>query len=131
MVQFSHRQKKGAVLTGAIANDYCRKMEGSIMVTRKEGKITSAKKKVLKKANFSLMAPDARSVQLAGDFNSWNPTVNPLKKSSNGLWKINLNLSPGRYEYRFLVDGRWQNDPHCASYVANPFGEDNCLLIVE
>jgi len=101
------------------------------MVTRKDAKSTSAKKKVLKKANFSFIAPDAHSVQLAGDFNAWNPTVNPLKKSSNGLWKINLNLSPGRYEYRFLVDGKWHNDPQCATHVANPFGEDNCLLILD
>lgn len=101
------------------------------MVSRKDGKSAAVKKKALKKAILSFMAPDARSVQVAGDFNAWNPSVNPLKKASNGLWKINLNLSPGRYEYRFLVDGKWQNDPHCTSYVANPFGEDNCLLILE
>ena len=74
------------------------------MAAKKEAKAASTGKKVMKKAPFSLMAPDARSVQLAGDFNSWNPEVNPLKKSSNGVWKINLKLSPGRYEYRFLVD---------------------------
>jgi len=101
------------------------------MVAKKEAKITAPRKKVLKKANFALMAPEARSVQLAGDFNSWDPSVNPLKKSSNGIWKVNINLSPGRYEYRFLVDGKWQNDPQCTSCVANPFGEENCLLIVE
>lgn len=74
------------------------------------------------------MAPEAQSVLLAGDFNSWNPEANPLKKASNGLWKTNINLSPGRYEYRFLVDGQWQNDPGCESYAANPFGEDNCVI---
>ena len=73
----------------------------------------------------------AQSVQLAGDFNSWDPSVNPLKKYAKGVWKINLNLSPGRYEYRFLVDGQWQNDPQCSEHVANPFGEENCLLIVD
>lgn len=74
------------------------------------------------------MAPEAQSVLLAGDFNSWNPEANPLKKTSNGLWKTNVNLSPGRYEYRFLVDGQWLNDPACESYTANPFGEDNCVI---
>jgi len=104
---------------------------GWVMVAKKEAKAASSGKKVQKKALFSLMAPEAQRVQLAGDFNSWNPEVNPLKKSSGGLWKINLKLSPGRYEYRFLVDGRWQNDPQCDSLVANPFGEENCLVIID
>lgn len=101
------------------------------MAAKKQAKSTSPGNRVLKKALFSLMAPDAHSVQLAGDFNSWNPEVTPLKKHANGMWKINLKLSPGRYEYRFLVDGKWQNDPQCQSYVANPFGEENCLLIID
>jgi len=101
------------------------------MAAKKEAKTGSTGKKNMKKAPFSLMAPDAQRVQLAGDFNAWNPEVNPLKKSSNGVWKINLKLSPGRYEYRFLVDGRWHNDPQCESHVANPFGEENCLVIID
>jgi hypothetical protein len=51
---------------------------------------------------FSLLAPDARSVFLCGDFN----------------------------QYRFLVDGEWQNDPNSPECVANPFGTSNCLRIV-
>ena len=74
------------------------------------------------------MAPDAQSVQLAGDFNAWDTTAHPLKKAANGLWKRTLNLSPGRYEYRFFVDGQWQNDPQCKSHISNPFGEENCVL---
>ena len=91
-------------------------------------KANGVKKPRIKKTSFSFLAPEANSVQLAGDFNSWNPNVHPLKKSSNGLWKINLNLSPGRYEYRFLVDGQWINEPNCKSYVPNPFGEENCVI---
>jgi 1,4-alpha-glucan branching enzyme len=98
------------------------------MVKKKETKKGTPKKQNHKKATFQFMAPEAQSVLLAGDFNSWNPEANPLKKASNGLWKINVNLSPGRYEYRFLVDGQWQNDPGCESYVANPFGEDTCVI---
>lgn len=101
------------------------------MAGKKGAKAASTGKKITKKAVISLTAPDAQSVQVAGDFNSWNPEVNPLRKSSKGVWKINLNLSPGRYEYRLLVDGTWQNDPQCSSHVANPFGEENCLLIID
>ncbi len=98
------------------------------MVKKKEVKKTTHKKQNHKKATFEFMAPGAQSVLLAGDFNSWNADVNPLKKTSNGLWKTNIDLSPGRYEYRFLVDGQWQNDPESESYVPNPFGEDNCVI---
>jgi 1,4-alpha-glucan branching enzyme len=101
------------------------------MVAKKEAKSAAAGRKGLKKAVFSFTAPDAQTVQLAGDFNSWDPAVNPLKKSAKGVWKINLNLSPGRYEYRFLVDGTWQNDPQCSAHVANPFGEENCLIVID
>jgi 1,4-alpha-glucan branching enzyme len=101
------------------------------MVAKKEAKGTGARRQGAKKAEFSFMAPDAQSVQLAGDFNAWDPSVNPLKKSSKGVWKVNLKLSPGRYEYRFLVDGTWQNDPQCSAHVANPFGGKNCLIIVD
>ena len=88
----------------------------------------AAKKTGYKRATFSFMAPEAQRVQLAGDFNSWDTNAHPLKKASNGLWKRTLNLSPGRYEYRFLVDGQWQNDPQSESYNPNPFGEDNSVI---
>lgn len=101
------------------------------MAKRKEKKQELSKKQNHKKATFKFMAPEAQSVLLAGDFNAWNPDANPLKRTSNGLWKINLDLSPGRYEYRFLVDGQWHNDPDCKSYVPNPFGGDNCVITLK
>ena len=106
------------------------KLGGFVMAIKKKAasKSSTAKKPRSKRASFKFMAPDAQSVLLAGDFNSWDPQAHPLKKSSDGLWKININLSPGRYEYRFLVDGEWRNDPQCESYAPNPFGEDNCVI---
>jgi 1,4-alpha-glucan branching enzyme len=101
------------------------------MARKKEKKQELRKKQNPTRATFKFMAPEAQCVLLAGDFNSWNPEAHPLKRSSNGLWKINLNLSPGRYEYRFLVDGQWHNDPDCKSYAPNPFGDDNCLITLK
>lgn len=98
------------------------------MVKKREKRKDTNKKLNHKRTTFKLMAPEAQSVLLAGDFNSWDPHVHPLKKTSNGVWKININLSPGRHEYRFLVDGQWHNDPDCESYVPNPFGGDNCVI---
>jgi hypothetical protein len=42
-----------------------------------------------------------------------------------------LLLSPGEYEYRFLVDGQWKDDPMAKRYVGNPFGGFNCVLEVK
>jgi 1,4-alpha-glucan branching enzyme len=83
------------------------------------------------KTGFGLLAPQARSVFLAGSFNQWNRSSHPLKKDKQGIWKISLPLDPGQYEYRFFVDGEWQNDPDCSSFIENPFGTLNCLKIVE
>jgi len=101
------------------------------MAVRKVKKKEPSKKQNHKKATFKFMAPEAQNVLLAGDFNAWNPGVHPLKRASNGLWKINLSLSPGRYEYRFLVDGQWHNDPECKSHVSNPYGDDNCVITLK
>ena len=101
-------------------------MEGD----RATGKKT--KTKVLtKKVQFELPAQDAQVVHLAGDFNNWDASANPMKKDKKGIWKTSLSLKPGRYEYRFLVDGSWENDPACCDCVPNEFGSQNCVRIVE
>ena len=82
------------------------------------------------KTEFSLLAPQAKSVFIAGDFNQWNLSSHPLRQDKKGSWKISLALNPGQYEYRFHVDGEWQNDSNCSSFVENPFGTLNCLKIV-
>ena len=98
------------------------------MVRKGEKKTVTPKKQNHKKASFKFHAPEAQNVQLAGDFNAWDPHTHPLKRDSRGLWKININLSPGRYEYRFLVDGQWQDDPTCETCAPNPFGSLNSVI---
>jgi 1,4-alpha-glucan branching enzyme len=101
------------------------------MITKKEPNSTKSKIKKATRIAFTLAAPEAQSVFLVGDFNNWDETSHPLKKNSDGTWKINISLTPGRYEYRLLVDGAWQNDPKCMSFTPNPFGQENCILVVE
>ena len=84
-----------------------------------------------KKVQFELLALDAQKVYLAGNFNNWDPKTSLMKKDKKGTWKITLSLKPGRYEYRFLVDGNWENDPACCDCVPNEFGSQNCVRIVE
>lgn len=75
-------------------------------------------------------SPDAREVQVAGNFNDWQPQATPLKKAGDAEWCVELSLHPGIYEYRFVVDGHWCEDPLAASRGANPYGGCNSILIV-
>lgn len=83
------------------------------------------------KISFEFFAPEAQKVQIAGDFNDWNPEKGSLKKMSDGKWKIILQLSPGRYEYRYFVDGNWQNAQSAVECVPNVFGTWNCVVTVQ
>jgi 1,4-alpha-glucan branching enzyme len=82
------------------------------------------------KVTFSYIAPDAKSVQVAGDFTAWQQAPIALKKSKNGLWKKTVSLAPGRYAYRMLVDGQWCDDPECKNRQPNEFGGENCVCQV-
>jgi 1,4-alpha-glucan branching enzyme len=107
-------------------------MEAGEMAKKKETDASVAiKKSVTKKVPFEFLAPDAQEVCLAGDFNNWDASANPMKRDKKGLWKASLTLVPGRYEYRFLADGLWENDPDCRDCVPNEFGSMNCVRIVE
>lgn len=79
------------------------------------------------KTSFELAAPYASEVLLIGDFNAWNAGGIPLKKCKNGSWKLELELTPGKYEYKFIVDGEWQNDPANTNTVINSFGTTNSV----
>lgn len=83
-----------------------------------------------KRVTFKLHAPGAKSVFLAGSFNDWEATGRPMKRDNRGTWKTQVDLEPGTHEYRFVVDGEWQDDPACQERCANPFGVDNCLVLV-
>jgi len=74
--------------------------------------------------------PDAQSVLVAGSFNDWKLTM-PMVSSANGQWSKDLSLSPGRYEYRFVVNGDWVDDPAAESVVPNEHGGVNAVLIVK
>jgi hypothetical protein len=79
---------------------------------------------------LTFFAPEGREVHVAGDFNGWRPEVTPLKNTGAGEWTVRLKLRSGQYEYRFVVDGRWREDPLAFQRVANPYGNFNCVLRV-
>jgi 1,4-alpha-glucan branching enzyme len=79
--------------------------------------------------HFKVMANGANAVSVAGTFNDWNPKGTPLSKSGDG-WDTTITLPRGRYEYRFIVDGKWLSDPNARESVPNPFGGSNSVLSV-
>lgn len=86
---------------------------------------------------FSCHAPHAGVVYLAGTFNGWDPATTPLTRRADGSWAVTLDLPPGRYEYRFVVDEQWccepggdEPGPGCPNCVPNPFGTMNRVVEV-
>jgi len=88
------------------------------------------KKTQKKRITFKLEAPEAKEAILVGDFNSWDLKKHTMKKDNKGRWTKIVTLAPGRYEYKFLVDGQWQNDPGNDQMVHNSFGTVNNILNV-
>jgi 1,4-alpha-glucan branching enzyme len=83
-----------------------------------------------KKVRFNLFAPEAERAFLAGNFNNWDVDNLPMKKANKGTWEANIDLPPGRYEYRFWANGAWHDDPNTHAMVENPFGSQNCVRII-
>jgi len=90
-----------------------------------------AKKQVKKRrVTFTVAGIEADSVCLMGDFNMWNEKKHPMKSKGNGAWEKIVMLPPGRYEYKFLIDGSWYNDPGNRLCCDNDFGTQNNVIIV-
>lgn len=73
---------------------------------------------------------DCSRLQLAGDFNDWIPDRDVETRSINGHWQKVFTAEPGVYEYRLLIDGKWQADPTNPSEIPNEIGGINSLLQV-
>lgn len=71
------------------------------------------------KGNHDAGGSRSGSSQPYGDFNEWNVNTHPMKKNKRGVWEKAVMLPPGRYEYKFLVDGQWRNDPKNCDYCLN------------
>jgi hypothetical protein len=80
---------------------------------------------------FTLQAPDARSVAVSGDFNQWGADATMEDPDGDGVWTVRLALEPGLHEYMFVIDGdRWVTDPQAQRYADDGFGNRNAVLAV-
>ena len=77
---------------------------------------------------------EAGDVRIAGDFNGWMPDkgVRSVIESSGParVWTKILQLPPGTYQYRYVVDGEWRCDPSNPNSVPNPSGRENSVLVI-
>jgi chromosome partitioning protein len=81
---------------------------------------------------FVTLYPRAQTVQIAGDFNNWQPEHTQMQKvGQSGVWQTRLTLPSGRYRYRFVVDGQWQQDPYNEQTEMNPYGEYNSVFEIK
>ena len=88
-------------------------------------KLAIAKKQVTFTCNIN---SNARSVYLVGNFNDWNPTKKKMNKGKNGKFQTRLTLAQGEYQYKFIIDGIWQNDPDAQGQAMNPYGTLNSII---
>lgn len=84
-----------------------------------------------KAVQLKLRAPGAKRVSLAGTFNNWDANSILAKKDRQGSWSVTVSLNPGKYEYKFVVDGSWLNDPNCKECIPNNLGSANSMLVVK
>jgi len=84
-----------------------------------------------KAIKFALSAPEAKQVCLAGDFNNWDIQSLPMKRNIDNQWEVSLELSPGRYEYKYLVNGLWFDNVPGVEKDQNSFGTQNCVIYVK
>jgi 1,4-alpha-glucan branching enzyme len=80
--------------------------------------------------SFAFEGAEANEVYLSGDFNEWSATNLPMMRSGACRWAKRVTLPPGRYEYKFIVDGEWTPDPYASQEVVNAFGSTNSVAEV-
>jgi len=79
---------------------------------------------------FVLVAPQAATVSLVGDFNDWDPARSPMQ-TAQGVWATTVPLAPGRYRYAFLVNGvEWRADPGAPRARDDEFGTPSSVITV-
>ena len=83
-----------------------------------------------KPVRFELSDTPAQEVLIAGSFNNWQPHATPMIAQGNGRWVKDMTLTPGQYEYLFVVDGQWQPDPRATESTPNPYGGRNSVVTV-
>ena len=103
-------------------------MEASEQVKKTKG--SSGKPAKVQEVEITLRVPEAKIIFIAGTFNDWDTKSMPMKKGKDGTWRVTIKLLPGRYEYKYFVDGVWAENLPGIDTVPNSFGTYNCVISV-
>lgn len=81
---------------------------------------------------FRYFDPDVSNVFVVGDFNNWTPNLDRMvDKNDDGHWTLFYPLEPGRYQYKFVIDGTyWIPDPKNPNTVPDGFDSGNSVLVI-
>jgi 1,4-alpha-glucan branching enzyme len=82
----------------------------------------------LQKITFTYHDLDAKEVKLAGDFTNWKQK--PFTKKSSGDWSITIELLPGKYYYKYVVDNIWIRDPLSSKSEPDKYGDRRSIIDV-
>ena len=79
---------------------------------------------------FDYKVEGANNVHLVGDFNDWNINSNPMDRKEEGEFSTVLDLEPGKYVYKYLVDNKWHNDSSSSESLIDEMGNVNSIKLV-
>ncbi|MCX5703403.1 MAG: AAA family ATPase, partial [Candidatus Omnitrophica bacterium] len=98
---------------------------------KKMNKILKKELPKLTEVTFTVNAPQAQEVYIAGDFNNWKVDRESLMEKHNGAWQKRVNLGLGKFHYRFVIDGIWTEDVNNPAKEMNPYGTLDSLIEVK
>lgn len=102
----------------------------AVTLEKRMKEILKEKLPSLNEVVFSVSAPSAKEVHLAGDFNNWKLDNDSRMEHDHGTWKKRVNLANGKYRYRFVIDGNWIEDANNPAREINPYGSTDSLIEV-
>ena len=84
-----------------------------------------------KRVRFEMKAESGSNVFVAGTFNNWDPTqYRMVDNPHGGIFAADVLLPKGRHEYKFIVNGKWCEDPACTETTPNDCGSLNSVIQV-
>jgi 1,4-alpha-glucan branching enzyme len=69
----------------------------------------------------------AGHVYLSGSFNNWSTMQTPMIRCDSG-WIISVNVKPGKYSYKYIIDGKWSPDPYNKIREDDSQGGENSVV---
>lgn len=127
-----NKHSNGAQDYGALADEVLKETRKIHLENfYREAEAMMAHAKIITNYTFTFDSPTAKEVYIVGDFNNWAVQQScKLNSRQSGKWEKNLDLNPGKYRYKFVVDGQWLQDPQNKQTEANPFGGVDSVLTI-